>query len=191
MCINFLPPLLSLKFCNKRKKIGSIHADQHTNTTDLYIKSINLVRHPLLSVNMTARLLKGACLLSYPWVFFLATISACAFSCSLWIGSPNLSIATRGIASPYRPVGPGQQIFDLITLQLVIKLIMHCWVISELKVLVRSVRTSHACNFQDIWKWLSARPTSSRKACHAPSPQQLPPCKLSEENVPTWLWEVV
>ena len=25
----------------------------------------------------------------------------------------------------------------------------------ELKVLVRSVRTSHACNFQDMWKWTS------------------------------------
>ena len=57
-------------FLIRERKI-SIHADQHTNTTDLYIKSINLVRHSLLSVNTSARLLKGACPLSYPWVRLL------------------------------------------------------------------------------------------------------------------------
>ena len=31
------------------------------------------------------------------------------------------------------------------------------------KVLMRSVHTSHACNFQDRWKWKSARPTTSQK----------------------------
>ena len=33
---------------------------------------------------------------------------------------------------------------------------------------MRSVRTSHACNFQDLCKWKSARPTTSRKAGYAP-----------------------
>ena len=38
-----------------------------------------------------------------------------------------------------------------------------------LLVLVRSVRTtSHACNFQDMWKRKSVRPTTSRKAGYAP-----------------------
>ena len=32
--------------------------------------------------------------------------------------------------------------------------------LKELKVLVRSVRTSHECNFQDMWKWKSTRPTT-------------------------------
>ena len=44
-----------------------MHADQHTNTTEMYIKSINLVRHSLLLVNTSARLLKGAsCPLTLP-----------------------------------------------------------------------------------------------------------------------------
>ena len=33
---------------------------------------------------------------------------------------------------------------------------------------MRTVRTSHECNFQDMWKWKSARPTTSRKAGYAP-----------------------
>ena len=28
---------------------------------------------------------------------------------------------------------------------------------------MRSVHTSHTCNFQDMWKWKSARPTTSQK----------------------------
>ena len=40
---------------------------------------------------------------------------------------------------------------------------MLCW--GELK----SLRAqSHACNFQDMWKWKSARPTTSRKTGYAP-----------------------
>ena len=40
---------------------------------------------------------------------------------------------------------------------------MLCW--GELK----SLRAqSHACNIQDMWKWKSARPTTSRKAGYAP-----------------------
>ena len=40
---------------------------------------------------------------------------------------------------------------------------MLCW--GELK----SLRAqSQACNFQDMWKWKSARPTTSRKAGYAP-----------------------
>ena len=40
---------------------------------------------------------------------------------------------------------------------------MRCW--GELK----SLRAqSHACNFQDMWKWKPARPTTSRKAGYAP-----------------------
>ena len=40
---------------------------------------------------------------------------------------------------------------------------MLCW--GELK----SLRAqSHACNFKDMWKWKSARPTTSRKAGYAP-----------------------
>ena len=40
---------------------------------------------------------------------------------------------------------------------------MLCW--GELK----SLRAqSYACNFQDMWKWKSARPTTSRKAGYAP-----------------------
>ena len=49
------------------------------------IKSINLIRHALLSVNTSARLLKGAsCPAHCPTLefFYLATIAACAFSCS-------------------------------------------------------------------------------------------------------------
>ena len=34
--------------------------------------------------------------------------------------------------------------------------------------LVRPVRTTHACNVQDVWKSRSARPTTSRKAGYAP-----------------------
>ena len=34
---------------------------------------------------------------------------------------------------------------------------------------MRSVRTGHACNFQDMWKWKSARPTNYRKAGNAPA----------------------
>ena len=89
--INFLPPPLSHKFSNKRKKKISIHADHHINTTDLYIKSINVVRHSLLSVNTLARLkkvLQAHCFtLGF---FFLATISACAFSCSFELVSPSI-----------------------------------------------------------------------------------------------------
>ena len=33
---------------------------------------------------------------------------------------------------------------------------------------MRSVRTSQACNFQDMWKWKSARPIISRNASYAP-----------------------
>ena len=33
---------------------------------------------------------------------------------------------------------------------------------------MRTVLTSHACNFQDIWKWKSARPTTGRKAGYTP-----------------------
>ena len=58
--------------------------------------------------------------------------------------------AYRGVASP------GLQIFG-------------CW--GELKSL-RAVSvgewTSHACSFQDVWKWKSARPTTSLKAGYAP-----------------------
>ena len=58
--------------------------------------------------------------------------------------------ACRGVASP------GLQIFG-------------CW--GELKSL-RAVSvgewTSHACNFQEVWKWKSARPTTSLKAGYAP-----------------------
>ena len=38
----------------------------------------------------------------------------------------------------------------------------------EVKVLVRSVRTSHACSFQDMWKSKSAKRATSRKAGYAP-----------------------
>ena len=38
-----------------------------------------------------------------------------------------------------------------------------------LSVLVRPVGTSHACNFQGMWKWKSVRPTTSRKAGYAPA----------------------
>ena len=34
--------------------------------------------------------------------------------------------------------------------------------------LVRSVRTSHACSLQDIWKSKSAKGATSRKAGYAP-----------------------
>ena len=58
--------------------------------------------------------------------------------------------ACKGVASP------GLQIFG-------------CW--GELKSL-RAVSvgewTSHACNFQDVWKWKSARRTTSLKAAYAP-----------------------
>ena len=33
---------------------------------------------------------------------------------------------------------------------------------------VRSLHTSHACNFEDMWKLKSARPTTSRKTGSAP-----------------------
>ena len=51
-------------------------------------------------------------------------------------------------------VGPGLQIFGLITLPLVINyaLLESAEKTQELKVLVRSVRTGHAYNFQDMWK---------------------------------------
>ena len=50
---------------------------------------------------------------------------------------------------------------------------MCCWgelieLLQELKVLVRSVRTRHACNFQDMWKRKAARPTNTRQAGYAP-----------------------
>ena len=35
--------------------------------------------------------------------------------------------------------------------------------------LVRSVCVNQACNVQDMWKWKSARPTTSRKAGYAPA----------------------
>ena len=82
--INFLPPPASNQHpCRSSYKY-----------TDLYIKSINVVRHSLLSVNTSARLLKDACPSSLTLGFFyIATISACAFSCSCeWF--PHLSIAT-------------------------------------------------------------------------------------------------
>ena len=34
---------------------------------------------------------------------------------------------------------------------------------------MRPVRTSHACNFQDMWKWKTARPRTSQKAGYAPA----------------------
>ena len=88
ICFNFLPPPLSHKFPNKRKKKISIHADQHTNTTDLFIKSIQLVRHLLLSVNTSARPLKDACPLSYPWVRLRCYHFCMCIFMKLWIGSP-------------------------------------------------------------------------------------------------------
>ena len=33
---------------------------------------------------------------------------------------------------------------------------------------VSELYTCHACNFQDAWKWKSARPTTSQKASYAP-----------------------
>ena len=42
---------------------------------------------------------------------------------------PHLSIATRGVASPYRPIGPGLQIFYLTTLPLAI----NCAFLGELR----------------------------------------------------------
>ena len=44
---------------------------------------------------------------------------------------------------------------------------MRWW--GELKnVLMRSVHISHAFNFQDMWKWKSARSTTSQKAIYVP-----------------------
>ena len=72
----------------------------------------------------------------------------------------------------HRPVGLGLQMFGLITLRLVINYVLLLWAEKsrlELKVLERSVRrVSHACNFQDLWKWKSAKPTTIRKAGYAP-----------------------
>ena len=55
----------------------------------------------------------------------------------------------------HRPVGPGIQMFGLTTLPLATTI--RCW--GDLKnlraqsfVKVRLLRTSHACNFRDIWK---------------------------------------
>ena len=59
------------------------------------------------------------------------------------------------------------QIFGLITLPLVINYVLLGWA-KKLKVLVRSVRSSHACNSQDMWKWKSVKPTTSPKAGYAP-----------------------
>ena len=39
--------------------------------------------------------------------------------------------------------------------------------------LLRSVRTSHACNFQDMRKWNSGRPTTSRKAGYVPGSKMI------------------
>ena len=45
----------------------------------------------------------------------------------------------------------------------------------ELTVLVRLVHTSHACNFQHMWKWKSARPKNNRPPPPPPSPANNPP----------------
>ena len=83
----FCHHLSHTNFLIEKKKI-SIHGDQHTNTTDLFIKSIQLVRHLLLSVNTSARLLKDACPLSYPWVRLRCYHFCMCIFMKLWIGSP-------------------------------------------------------------------------------------------------------
>ena len=47
----------------------------------------------------------------------------------------------------------------------------------ELTVLVRLVHTSHACNFQHMWKWKSARPTTNR-----PLPDQQPTDDIDQKK---------
>lgn len=121
MCINFLPPPLSHKFSiETREKVINIRAVSTYKTTDLYIKSTTLVRHSLLSVNTSARLLKGACPLSCPWVFFLDPFLHLLHFHVVVNWFLHLSIADRGVASTYSPVGLGLQIFYLTTLLLLI-----------------------------------------------------------------------
>ena len=76
----------------------------------------------------------------------------------------------EGRSQPNSPLGPSLRIFGLTTLPLVINYELLGWAkkAQELKVLVTSVRTGHACNFQDMWKWKSARPTTNRTAGYVP-----------------------
>ena len=76
----------------------------------------------------------------------------------------------EGRSQPIALYGPGLWIFGLTTLPLVINYKLLGWAkkAQEVKVLVTSVRTGHACNFQDMWKWKSARSTTSRKAGYVP-----------------------
>ena len=63
---------------------------------------------------------------------------------------------------------------------------------------MRSVCTSHACSFQDMWKWKSARPTTSRKSwlriCFPISNQTTPLlefCQLNNLSVSYFWWGYV
>ena len=125
-CINFLPPPLSHIFY-WRERVINLSAVSTCKATDLYIKSTTLVRHSLLSVNTSARLLKGACPLSLTLgLFFLEPFLYVNFHIVVnWF--PYLSIANRGVASTYSPVDLGLQIFDLTTLLLVINYAFLGW----------------------------------------------------------------
>ena len=57
--------------------------------------------------------------------------------------------------------------------------------------LVRSLRTSHAYNFQDMYKWKSARPTTSRKAGYAPELYTLSLEFTSLENVSILVFQLL
>ena len=93
--------------------------------------------------------------LSFSHQFHLQTVY-CAFQDSdygsIYLESPCCSVL--GAQPAHSPVGPGRQIFGLITLPLVMNyaLLESAEKTQELKVLVKSVRTGHAYNFQDMWK---------------------------------------
>ena len=94
--------------------------------TGVFILSL-LLNHPVPKTNLTT----AFSFLYFPSFLFLSFLLS--ISCS--------AVNVRGQPA-HRPVGPGLEIFVLITLPLEINYAL----------LVRSARTGHACNFRDMWK---------------------------------------
>ena len=82
----------------------------------------------------------------------------CFFFCQTCIN------VIKGVANP----GPTNFWFDHSFVCNKLSVLGVSYKASELKVLVKSVRTSYACNSQDMWKWKSARPTTNRKTGYTP-----------------------
>ena len=115
-CLQPSVPLADLLLCFTRFRLRESR----------FIQSL-LLSHLVPKTNLTT----AFSFLYFPSFLFLPFLLS--ISCS--------AVNVRGQPA-HRPVGPGLEIFVLITLPLEINYAL----------LVRSARTGHACNFRDMWK---------------------------------------